>query len=205
MSRDREKMAVPRAEEFAALQILLKASSKDDVKKLCSECFSSTAVGSDRLIESTSSSLSATPEEAVQLICSLHKLTRHVVFRGLTSAEDILSLFPENFHQSLKKLLTKIILENLTVWRSETEMSQISLPRLVDMDWRVDIKTSSDSISRMAVPTCLLQMKIQEDASLCGDEPVISVMTMELSKETLDIMLDGLGRIHEQLTAIANK
>lgn len=37
----------------------------------------------------------------------------------------------------------------------------VSLPRLVDLDWRVDIKTSSDSISRMAVPTCLLQMKVR--------------------------------------------
>lgn len=36
----------------------------------------------------------------------------------------------------------------------------VSLPRLVDMDCRVDIKTSSDSISRMAVPTCLLQLKV---------------------------------------------
>lgn len=38
--------------------------------------------------------------------------------------------------------------------------STVSLPRLVDMDWRVDIKTSSDTISRMAVPTCLLQLKV---------------------------------------------
>lgn len=36
----------------------------------------------------------------------------------------------------------------------------VSLPRLVDMDWRVDIKTSSDTINRMAVPTCLLQLKV---------------------------------------------
>ena len=40
----------------------------------------------------------------------------------------------------------------------------VSLPRLVDMDWRVDIKTSSDSISRMAVPTCLLQLKVMSVA-----------------------------------------
>uniref|UniRef100_UPI000E20C8A0 COMM domain-containing protein 9 n=1 Tax=Homo sapiens TaxID=9606 RepID=UPI000E20C8A0 len=83
--------------------------------------------------------------------------------------------------------------------------NQISLPRLVDLDWRVDIKTSSDSISRMAVPTCLLQMKIQEDPSLCGDKPSISAVTVELSKETLDTMLDGLGRIRDQLSAVASK
>lgn len=88
---------------------------------------------------------------------------------------------------------------------SATVPSTVSLPRLVDLDWRVDIKTASDSISRMAVPTCLLQMKIQEDPSVCGDGPSVSAVTMELSKETLDTMLDGLGRIRDQLSAVANK
>ncbi|XP_033371073.1 COMM domain-containing protein 9 [Parus major] len=141
----------------------------------------------------------------LKLVSALHNLTRHVVFRGLTRAEDILCLFPENFHQNLKNLLTKIILENISAWRNEAQASQISLPRLVDMDWRVDIKTSSDSIVRMAVPTCLLQLKIQEDAALCGNNPVVSALTMELSKETLDTMLEGLGRIRDQLSAVANK
>ena len=36
----------------------------------------------------------------------------------------------------------------------------VSLPRLIDFDWRVDVKTSSDSVTRMAVPTCLVQMKV---------------------------------------------
>ena len=69
----------------------------------------------------------------------------------------------------------------------------------------MDIKTSSDNISRKVVPACLLQMKIQEDPSLCGEKPSISAVTMELSKETLDTMLDGLGRIRDQLSAVANK
>ncbi|CAM2115686.1 COMM domain-containing protein 9 [Caretta caretta] len=204
-SHGRVKMAAVREEQFAALQILLKASSKDVVRQLCQECFSSSTRGSSKLIDSTCSNLSVTSEEAAQLVCCLHNLTRHVVYRGLSSAEEILSLFPQNFHQSLKNLLTKIILENVSVWRSEAQSSQISLPRLVDMDWRVDIKTSSDSIGRMAVPTCLLQLKIQEDAALCGDSPVISSVTVELNKETLDTMLDGLGRIRDQLSAVANK
>ncbi|XP_075783616.1 COMM domain-containing protein 9 isoform X4 [Pelodiscus sinensis] len=152
-------MAPVTEEQFAALQILLKASSKDVVRQLCQECFSSSTGSSSKLIDSTCSKLSVTSEEAAQLVCSLHNLTRHIVYRGLSSAEEILSLFPENFHQSLKNLLTKIILENVAVWRNEAQSSQISLPRLVDMDWRVDIKTSSDSIGRMAVPTCLLQLK----------------------------------------------
>ncbi|KAM7236076.1 hypothetical protein CapIbe_013262 [Capra ibex] len=198
-------MAALTAENFAALQSLLKASSKDVVRQLCQESFSSSALGSKNLLDVTCSSLSVTQEEAEQLLQALHRLTRLAVFRDLSSAEAILALFPENFHQNLKNLLTKIILEHISAWRAEAQASQISLPRLVDLDWRVDIKTSSDSISRMAVPTCLLQMKIQEDPSLCGDRPSVSAVTVELSKETLDTMLDGLGRIRDQLSAVASK
>ena len=36
----------------------------------------------------------------------------------------------------------------------------VSLPRLVNFDWRVDVKTSSDSAARMAQPTCIVQMKV---------------------------------------------
>ncbi|OCT83693.1 hypothetical protein XELAEV_18021835mg, partial [Xenopus laevis] len=136
---------------------------------------------------------------------AVHSLSRHVVCKGLATADEILPVFPENFHQNLKNLLTKLILENLSAWRSDVLDSQISLPRLVDLDWRVDIKASSDSVARMAVPTCLLQMKIQENPDLCGSEPAINTVTMEMSKETLDTMLDGLGRIRDQLSAVANK
>ncbi|XP_029064766.1 COMM domain-containing protein 9 isoform X1 [Monodon monoceros] len=154
-------MAALTAEVFAALQSLLKASSKDVVRQLCQESFSSSALGSKKLLDVTCSSLSVTQEEAKQLLQALHRLTRLVVFRDLSSAEAVLALFPENFHQNLKNLLTKIILEHASTWRAEAQTNQISLPRLVDLDWRVDIKTSSDSISRVAIPTCLLQMKVR--------------------------------------------
>lgn len=181
------------------------ASSKDVVRQLCQESFSSSCLDSESLLDKTCSSLSVPQGEAAQLLQALHHFTRLVAFRDLSSAEAILALFPENFHQNLKNLLTKIIVEHISTWRAEAQANQISLPRLVDLDWRVDIKTSSDNISRMAVPTCLLQMKIQEDPSLCGEKPSISAVTMELSKETLDTMLDGLGRIRDQLSAVANK
>ncbi|KAL8169693.1 UNVERIFIED_CONTAM: COMM domain-containing protein 9 [Gekko kuhli] len=117
--------AAPSEEQFAVLQILLKASKKDEVRHLCQECFLSSANGSEKLIEDTCSTLSVASDEAKQLICSLHRLSRYVVHRGLTSPEEILSLFPEGFHQNLKNLLTKIILENLSAWRNEVQASQM--------------------------------------------------------------------------------
>ncbi|XP_021563632.1 COMM domain-containing protein 9-like isoform X2 [Carlito syrichta] len=101
------------AEQFSALQSLLKASSKDVVRQLCQEGFSTSALGSKKLLDITCSNLSVTQKEAEQLLQALHCLTRLVVFRDLFSAEAILALFPENFHQNLKNLLTKIILEHV--------------------------------------------------------------------------------------------
>ncbi|KAG8438317.1 hypothetical protein GDO86_008845 [Hymenochirus boettgeri] len=198
-------MAVLQEREFTALQLLLKAPSKDVVAVLCQKSFPQSAVGCAQLIDCTSTGLSISHEEASQMVHALHTLTRHVVYKSLTTAEEILSVFPEDFHHHLKSLLTKLILDNLPLWRNEVLNTQISLPRLVDLDWRVDIKTASDSVSRMAIPTCLLQMKVQEDAEMCGPEQSISTLTIELNKETLDTMLDGLGRIRDQLSAVADK
>ena len=39
-------------------------------------------------------------------------------------------------------------------------MVSVSLPRLVEFDWRVDVKSASDTVPRMSVPTCLLQLKV---------------------------------------------
>ncbi|XP_030636335.1 COMM domain-containing protein 9 isoform X2 [Chanos chanos] len=140
----------------------------------------------------------------LKLLTALHTLSRHVMFHNLTTPEQILGVFPDTFHSNLKNLITKILLENSSTWRNEILANQISLPQLVEMDWRVDMKTASDSVSRMAVPTCLVQMKVQDP--LCvGSSDSLSSVTMELSRETLDTMLDGLGRIRDQLSAVAGK
>nr|KAF6324304.1 COMM domain containing 9 [Myotis myotis] len=98
-------MAALTADNFGALQSLLKASSKDVVRQLCQESFSSSALGSKELLDITCSSLSVTQEEAEQLLQALHRLTRLAAFRDLSSAEAVLALFPANFHQNLKNLL----------------------------------------------------------------------------------------------------
>lgn len=36
----------------------------------------------------------------------------------------------------------------------------VSLPRLKAFDWRVDMKTASEQVPRMAVPCCLVQMTV---------------------------------------------
>ncbi|KAF5908324.1 COMM domain-containing protein 9, partial [Clarias magur] len=135
------------------------ASSKDVVRKICTDSFPSHAHESQRLVDSTAQALSVSSSEAVQVLRAFHLLSHQVVFYNLTAPEQIQSVFPATFHSNLKNLITKILLEQSLAWRNEALSDPISLPRLVDLDWRVDMKTASDSVSRMAVPTCILHMK----------------------------------------------
>ncbi|XP_017340613.1 COMM domain-containing protein 9 [Ictalurus punctatus] len=195
----------PLAEEhFSSLQLLLKAPSKDVVRQICVDSFPSRAHESQSLVDGTARALSVSSAEAMQVLTAFHLLSHHVVFHGFTAPEQIQSVFPATFHSNLKNLITKILLEQSATWRNEALSSQISLPRLVDLEWRVDVKAASDSVSRMAVPTCVLHMKIQDGGNVSSSTSESSV-TVELSKETLDTMLDGLGRIRDQLSAVAGK
>ncbi|XP_029008404.1 COMM domain-containing protein 9 isoform X2 [Betta splendens] len=143
-------------EDFANLQLLLKAPSKGAVRDVCVQSHRGSSL---RLVESTAATLGIAAAQAAQLVQSLHALCRHVLFHNLSSPEQILPLFPESFHSSLKNLLTKILLENCPVWRTEALGNQISLPQLKELNWRVDVVTGSDSVSRMSIPTCLVQFK----------------------------------------------
>ena len=104
----------------------------------------------------------------------------------------------------------------------------VSLPCLIDFDWKVNnynIKSSSDSASRMAAHTCLIQLNethplIKPSHAHTNKYDVIFIggvmprvnqtemsnvctINVEFSKETLDTMLDGLGKIRDQLSSVA--
>eukprot|EP01137_Pigoraptor_chileana_P006590 Opistho-2@3280 len=106
-------------------------------------------------------------------------------------------------HKNLIRLITTVVVEHLPVWRAASLANQISLPKLEDFDWRIDIKTASDSLSRMSQPTVLVQMKVREVPTRTDGVPAVKAVNFELNKETLDTMLDGLGKIRDQLSSVA--
>ncbi|CAH1787713.1 unnamed protein product [Owenia fusiformis] len=159
---------------FETLLLLLKAPSKEAVVRLCNEAFlTRNGIVKPDTIKEAANGLQVEQQEAKQLISSLQGLVKNALFHGSTEPAVIVKLFP------------------------------MSLPRLTDFDWRVDIKTASDSMARMNVPTCILQLKVQEAKTNIAERPNENNVNVELSKETLETMLDGLGKIRDQLSSVA--
>ncbi|CAH1787712.1 unnamed protein product [Owenia fusiformis] len=189
---------------FETLLLLLKAPSKEAVVRLCNEAFlTRNGIVKPDTIKEAANGLQVEQQEAKQLISSLQGLVKNALFHGSTEPAVIVKLFPNDFHKNLRDLLGKILIENIPNWKNIAVNNMVSLPRLTDFDWRVDIKTASDSMARMNVPTCILQLKVQEAKTNIAERPNENNVNVELSKETLETMLDGLGKIRDQLSSVA--
>jgi len=150
--------------------------------------------------EETANSLEIQVEEAKLMISSISQLIRLALFNSTTDPKEVFSLFPDDFHKNLRELLSKLIAENMPSWRAETISQQVSLPRLTDFDWRIHMKTAASG--RLAVPSCLLQIKVDSGGDLRDG---INSFSVELTKETLETMLDGLAKIRLQLNSVVSR
>jgi len=147
--------------------------------------------------------LGISDEEVGKLYDSVDQLIRQCLYLGL-EREDISgnAVFPQGFHTNLKALLAKILASHMVEWREASMNNMVSPPKLIDFDWRVDLKKSSNHLSRMAVPTVFVEMKLQETPEEKEVMPGVKDVQFELSKEALATMLDGLGKIRDQLGSI---
>lgn len=86
----------------------------------------------------TCTSLSETPSAP-----RLHALMQDpcavdVLFSGIRR------LLPPDFHEALGNLISTIVAHHVPEWREALLAAQVSEPRLLDMDWRVDVKAASN-------------------------------------------------------------
>nr|XP_022315316.1 COMM domain-containing protein 9-like isoform X1 [Crassostrea virginica] len=191
--------------DFSALELLLKSSSKEKVVKVCNDVYVMGSSMPDGLVSSVCEALGTRPNETKKDDRILIILTEDDNISWIYRTSRIQGIFPGDFHKNLRDLITKIALDNMNNWKNHSISTQVSLPRLVDFDWRVDTKMASESVSRMSVPTCILQMKVQENQSEVSTTPEVHNVNVELSKETLDTMLDGLSKIRDQLSSVARR
>eukprot|EP01119_Soliformovum_irregulare_P003221 TRINITY_DN13570_c0_g1_i1.p1 TRINITY_DN13570_c0_g1~~TRINITY_DN13570_c0_g1_i1.p1 ORF type:complete len:187 (+),score=52.61 TRINITY_DN13570_c0_g1_i1:481-1041(+) len=150
------------------------------------------------LIESISSVLKITDKESEEVVLAIRELTKIAVYENSTNLDP---LFPSGFPKDLQQSILQIIAANLSPWRQESLRSQPSLPHLNGFDWRIDVKRASEASVSMAVPTVLLELKV-DDQEKKGEENTIHI---ELSRSTLETMLDGLTKIKSQLNSLNTK
>jgi hypothetical protein len=87
-------------------------------------------------------------------------------------------------------------------WREAAAFSRVTLPKYIDVDWAVNITKASSQVSRMRAPVALVELQIEEPAQTTDSLPQIQKVPFELSESALATMLDGLGKIRDQLSSM---
>mmetsp|Transcript_24683 Transcript_24683/g.43507 ORF Transcript_24683/g.43507 Transcript_24683/m.43507 type:complete len:173 (-) Transcript_24683:38-556(-) len=164
--------------DFKALQHLLKASSKAEVKTLVRTAHRA-SVGLI-FVQNLATDLELTEGEMNDLLAALKALTISYM-RGL--AVD----WPVDFMDQLKGLLLELLAELRDTIKSEADLP--TLPKFIGADWRVDVRVASSAVNKVArVPRATLQLRLEDGRH-----------TFELSKEQLGTLLDGMMQIKEHL------
>ncbi|GFR61837.1 COMM domain-containing protein 9-like [Elysia marginata] len=78
----------------------------------------------EALVKDVAQTLGVSPSETRQCISTLGHLLKTAVFEGSADPQDIFALFPGGFHKNLRDLLTKIIIDNMEKWQSDSITGQ---------------------------------------------------------------------------------
>lgn len=78
----------------------------------------------------------------------------------VNEATDVLPFCVGVEDHRLQGLIARLILNALPSWKAASISSRVSLPRMVDFDWRVDLRAASEFSTNLSVPTLLVDMKV---------------------------------------------
>lgn len=142
--------------DLSPLNFLLKATTKQAVEKCLSLVFASRNESSSLCIENLQVILGGeeniTIEEATSLYDALLECITVSLYAGEVDA--LAALYEEKgseVNPKLKSLVGQIVTAKLALWREASSLSRVSLPKLVDVDWAMHVKTASSEVTRMNV------------------------------------------------------
>ena len=167
--------------DFTRLLVLLKCTSKAKVKMLLKVAVQ--APGDYQFLSQIQQELELNDTEMGELMVALRAFVQ-------SCNQGWPLTFPANYHSQLKELLLKLVDETRSELQRECDLPE--LPRLKDIDWRVDVRVSSSEVESLPrIPRAIIQLTTTE-----------ATHTLELGKESLQAMLEGLGKIKEQLESL---
>eukprot|EP01125_Pyxidicula_operculata_P000653 TRINITY_DN10649_c0_g1_i1.p1 TRINITY_DN10649_c0_g1~~TRINITY_DN10649_c0_g1_i1.p1 ORF type:complete len:205 (-),score=38.55 TRINITY_DN10649_c0_g1_i1:117-731(-) len=202
-----------------ALNHLLQAPSKKTVQEIFIYCFKNrrkqlSVKHTSDIVQFLQQKINE--QQAEELIDTVKLVVSETLYYSMTESQ-LEKFLGDSVDTKLKGLIIKIIVNCIPSWREESIRSQVSLPRLRNIDWRIDIKSASDQIIRMSVPTVIVQLQVDEtlknvsqqnlesnneDSQLSSTSSPSRNIHFELSKDALEIMLEGLEQIRKQLDNI---
>lgn len=187
---------------LSPLNHLLNAASKATVEKCLNLSFITRSQDTTTTVKSIQTVLKIeTLDDASQLHKALLMCIQVALSTG--SVEALAELFDAegaDIDPKLKQLVGKAIANSLDDWKEAAAFSRVSLPRLIDFDWTLHLTKASNEASTInAQPSMVMSLLVEEQQTSAWQLPECQTVDFELSREALETVVDGLGKIRDQL------
>ncbi len=73
------------------------------------------------------------------------------------------------------------------------------MPKLQEFDWSLNFQRASSEIAEIQIPSVLMSLQVEDIPESTINLPKNQTINFELSREALETMIDGLGKIRDQL------
>lgn len=104
-----------------------------------------------------STELEVSVADAAVLAGSVQALVRSCLYSSSLPSQ----VLSEGFHPQLAALMNKVLKAHAEEWRMAVTMNKVSPPQLLEFNYRIDTKASSDALAKMSSSSLLLALKIQ--------------------------------------------
>ncbi|GMH79117.1 hypothetical protein TrLO_g13573 [Triparma laevis f. longispina] len=145
----------------------------------------------------TSIGLNANAQESLYL--AMRKFVEIVIKQHKNAGETgdyvklILEKDAKDLDPKLKELLIQVVPTLCGTWRAASLMNSPSPPKLTTIDWRVSLPRSQTDSSVSTGSTLMLNLGVD------NSDGEGRKLRLEMDKAGVDTLLDGLGKIKEQL------
>jgi hypothetical protein len=135
------------------------------------------------------------------LILSLHALMKEYIGVGMEDEEGLANRFPQSFNKKIMSFMFKTMRSVAEQHKGYLQDQFTNLPRMVDFDWRLDVKISSKTAERTKQPILYVKMDLDEamkqsNQGECRDAPKKEVL-FQVSKGQLSEILGHFETINE--------
>eukprot|EP00708_Paratrimastix_pyriformis_P006382 GAFH01005662.1.p1 GENE.GAFH01005662.1~~GAFH01005662.1.p1 ORF type:complete len:156 (-),score=13.08 GAFH01005662.1:143-571(-) len=119
--------------------------------------------------------------------------------------EAVQTLFPSGFHPQLQNLLSALVASKLPSWREASLAGVVGLPKYRGVEWSINLKSASNAAPAQgsSVPSAVVRLQLEKPSGRVGSRAQQEEVVFELSPGPLQVMLEGLGKIKDQLQSIA--
>ena len=102
------------------------------------------------------------------------------------------SKFPEDFNKKLAKLIFQILAKQEAEFKAYLEDRNSGLPKLVDFDYRVDLKQFNKNQETVREPILKLKLMVEDSSQ----DSHIKQSSIELSKDQLNEIISNFEKIN---------